>query len=168
MSRVHFLAHHGSSLVSKLIRWQTRSEWNHISVQIDDLVYEAMEGAGVRVRGLQQIAHDVIGKRERVLALRPTLDLTDAQREEMQSFLHSQIGKPYDYTMVARFVSRVNRESNDSQAKWFCSELAYASARRVGLRLFRDTAAWEVPPGLFVRSPFLEEESNDWWEAVVS
>lgn len=167
MSRIHFLAHHGSSFVSRAIRWQTRSEWNHISVCIDDLVYEAMEGVGVRVRSIQSIAEDVLARRERVISLRLLQDVSDESVSEMRAFLHSQIEKPYDYTMVLRFISRVNRESDESSAKWFCSELAFAAARLIDVHLFRNTSAWEVTPGLFVRSPLLAEEPSSWFEEML-
>jgi hypothetical protein len=41
-----------------------------------------------------------------------------------RAFLTAQLGKPHDYTMVARFITR-RQESRRTSGKWFCSELTF-------------------------------------------
>ncbi len=55
------------------------------------------------------------------------------------------MGKKYDYTMVARFVTR-EQEDRDSNGKWFCSELVCATSRKGGIDLLARTGAWEGSP----------------------
>lgn len=115
----------------------------------DGIVIEAVEGVGVRAQfgihddyhGIEVDVFDVKGV---------TAEGVKAARD----FAFAQIGKRYDYTMVARFVTR-RQESRKSSGKWFCSELVFASVCKAGLDLFRATEPWEVSPGLLARSPFL-------------
>jgi uncharacterized protein YycO len=80
--------------------------------------------------------------------------LTETQEEDVAWFLFQQLGKPYDWTMVARFVTRRD-ESRASSGKWFCSELVYAAFKQAGVPLLRATEPWEVSPGLLAKSPLL-------------
>lgn len=141
--------HRGRGLLSRLIQWQTRSEYSHASLQLPDgLCVEAREGVGVRA--LPELA---IAPGESVDLFRVE-GVTATQHAEIAAFARAQLGKPYDYTMVARFVSR-RQESRASRGKWFCSELVYAACQQAGVVLLRDTEPWEVSPGLLARSPRL-------------
>lgn len=168
--RLHACAHHnsGGGLVSKAIRWQTRSYWNHISVRVDGTIYESIEGVGVRKRTAREVAESHVSRREVIMPLRLITPATDDQVSGIIEFFESQIGKPYDYTMIARFISRENRESLGSQDKWFCSEIAFRAYDSVGISLLRDTSPWEVSPGLFVRSPLFVHEPEERWPVVFS
>lgn len=165
LPRVHVLAHHGTGWVSRAIQFQTRSLWNHISLRIDGLVYEAIEGVGVRVRTTHDIAQAFTSRQETIQPLRVE-GLPDDAPDLLKAFLRAQLGKPYDYVMVLRFLSRVQRQSDAAQAKWFCSELVCAALQQVGVSLFRDTSPWEVSPGLLVRSPMLRAEPEEQWPLV--
>jgi uncharacterized protein YycO len=111
-------------------------------------VIEAREGFGVRL--LPAIEH----RRGETHELFTVRDLTDAVADTVWEFARGQLGKPYDWTMVLRFISR-RQESRKSRGKWFCSELVYASFQKAGVDLLRDTDPWEVSPGLLARSPLL-------------
>lgn len=136
--------------MSNLIRWQTRSEYSHVSIiNYGGILIEALQGHGViRNRALAdvQAREDV----DVVFVDVPDVSVLIAA----DTWLQEQIGKGYDYTMVARFVTR-QKETRKSSGKWFCSELAFQYAKEAGVDLLRDTEAWEVSPGLFAKSPRL-------------
>lgn len=141
--------HRGSAFASKLIQWQTRSAYSHAGILLPDGRFvESREGHGVRVvRGLQMAHHEQVDLFE--------VQVTETQADEIDQFLTEQDGKPYDWTMVARFVSR--RQANrESAGKWFCSELVFAAFQQAGVILLRDTQPWECSPGLLARSPVLK------------
>lgn len=147
--RVFVCLHRAPGFIGALIRWQQRGDWSHASLLFPGLgVIEAREFAGVR-------ALPALAPRpgERIDVFR-VAGLTPAQEGEVFAFAQRQLGKPYDYTMVARFVSRRDAARKES-GKWFCSELAYAAFRSAGANLFRGTEPWEVSPGLLARSPLL-------------
>jgi uncharacterized protein YycO len=141
--------HRAPGLIGTLIRWQTRGEYSHASMLMDDgSVIESREGHGVR-----RLPRLVRRKGE-------TIDLfnffhSPEQNRQITTFLEAQIGKPYDYTMVARFVTR-RQASRAQSGKWFCSELIYAALQQAQLPVFRATDPWEVSPGLLARSPLLQ------------
>lgn len=147
--RVLVCLHRAPGLISTLIRWQTRSPWSHASLLFPGAgVIEAREFAGVRAL---PALDPKPGESIEVFAVR---GLTPAQECAVFDFAQRQLGKPYDYTMVARFVSR-RQESRPSSGKWFCSELCYAALLHAGVPLLRCTEPWEVSPGLLARSPLL-------------
>lgn len=140
--------HSGTSLVSRLIRWQTRSEYSHASFILPD-------GAHVEAREFKGVVWHprfTAVKDERVEFF--TVPATVTQVDDIAAFARDQVDKPYDYTMVARFVSR--RQANrDQSGKWFCSELVYAAFQTAGINLLRACEPWEVSPGLLSKSPLL-------------
>lgn len=139
--------HRSDGFVSKLIKFQSRSEYSHASLVLpDDTVLESMQGRGV-VHG------------RKVESCAECVDLFSVHslasvRDAALGFAMSQLGKPYDYTMVARFLSR-RTESLRTKDKWFCSELVFAAFLHAGLPLLRDTQPWEVSPELLSKSPYL-------------
>lgn len=147
-TRVIIGLHRGTSVIGKLIRWQTRGDYSHASLILPDgLFVEAREFIGVRALAKMEAA-----KGEAVDLF--TVEATPAQIEAIAAFAREQLGKAYDYTMVARFVSR-RQASRSSSGKWFCSELVYAALKQAGIELFRATEPWEVSPGMLARSPLL-------------
>lgn len=142
--------HRGTGLISRAIQWQTRSHYSHASVMCrNGCGIEAREGKGVRVTAdwLKFKALD-----EQVDLF--TVKVTEAQADSIEAFLLDQVGKKYDWTMVARFITR-RQAARDESGKWFCSELVFAAFQQAGVELLRDTQPWEVSPGLLGRSPLL-------------
>lgn len=148
----------GSGFVGKLIQWQTRSPYSHAAVAFDVTadgtatdawILDAREGKGVKLR--QAVAEDL-------MADRFSVDMTAQQETDVLEFLRRQVGKDYDYTMVARFISR-RQESRKSRGKWFCSELVFAAFQHAGVDLLARCEPWEVSPGLLSRSPLLTEST---------
>lgn len=146
--RLYIGLHRGPGLVGRLIRWQTRSPWSHASIYIRGAgVIEAREG-----RGVVQAPRHRLRPGERVDFC--SAGISADQEEAVIEFARRQLGKPYDYTMVARFVTR-RQATRATCGKWFCSELVYAAFHHAGVELLRDTEPWEVSPGLLARSPHL-------------
>ena len=143
--------HSARGLISSAIRWQTRSGFSHASLYRHGAgVVESREGHGVRAMDKLEL-----GDNETIELFR-VVGVDYAQEKAAWEFAQAQIGKPYDWTMVLRFVSR-RQESRASSGKWFCSELVYAAYRHAGIDLLRDTEPWEVSPGLLGKSPLLEK-----------
>lgn len=147
--RVFLCLHSAPGFIGTIIRWQQRGAWSHASLYFPGRgVIEAREFCGVRA--LPALAP----KPAEVIARFTVRGLTPEQEERVFAFAQAQLGKPYDYTMVARFISR--RQASRKQAgRWFCSELAYAAYAHAGVHLFASTEPWEVSPGLLARSPLL-------------
>jgi uncharacterized protein YycO len=78
--------------------------------------------------------------------------LTDTEEEGLLRELDTQIGDPYSYWNVLKFVTR---RPGDLDGSWFCSELCFEDFMKHGRRLLEHTEAWEVPPGWLQRSPLL-------------
>jgi len=141
--------HKGKSWLSRLIRWQTRSQYSHASavlLGLDPVTIEAVEGIGVHKLGFRGFQPDV----DYFLA-----PLTEEQERAAVEFLEEQIGKPYDWSMVARFISR-RQEARKTSGKWFCSELVFAAIKKAGVALLSGCEPWEVSPGLLAKSPLLQ------------
>jgi len=145
--------HRSSGFVSTLIKWQTRGSYSHASLVLpDDTVLESMQGKGVvKNRTVQSCGEQVD------LFTIPALA---SVHQKALDFALQQLGKGYDYTMVARFVTRRPADRKES-GKWFCSELVFASFAQAGLLLLRDTEAWEVSPELLSKSPYLIEAGTN-------
>jgi len=148
--RVFVCLHRSPGLIGSLIRWQQRGNYSHASLFFPGRGYiESREFKGVR-------ALSMMPKRasERVDVF-SVAGLTPEQEEQVFAFAQRQLGKRYDWPMVFGFVSRSSVEGHESGGKWFCSELVFAAIAAAGIKLLRVTNAWEVSPGLLVRSPFL-------------
>ena len=139
--------------LSRLIQWQTRGPYGHAALvnHAGDLI-EALQGAGV--------IHDSIKKYPRsdydLFRVVPLINTRQKYYDPLKgwNFAEDQIGKPYDYTMVVRFVTR-QQETRETSGKWFCSELVFAALQRAGLPLLERTDPWEVSPAMLARSPYL-------------
>lgn len=142
--------HRGRGFIGKAIQWQTRSVYSHASVLVSEATaIEAREFIGVRCVLANMLAQP--GERVDFFTV---AGLTEAQAAIAGEFLWAQVGKSYDYTMVARFISR--RQADRKQAgKWFCSELVFAALAKAGVELLARVEPWEVSPGLLARSPLL-------------
>ena len=142
------LAYKGLSFISKAIRWQTRSPYSHIAVELDDgSVVEAWHVGGVAHNRSFRAVHTK-GTEVDVFAIARKHDAI-----VMSDFLLNQVGKKYDFGSIARFMSR-RAEPHDE--KWFCSELAMACVYVGGVDLLKRIPDSHVSPGQMVTSPMLE------------
>lgn len=145
------LAYRGKSLISKAIRFQTRSPYSHIGVQLSDgSVVEAWHKGGVQHVESPSTLHTK-GTKVDVYRIDRVFDAATAER-----FLLEQVGKKYDFSAVARFLSRRNSSAND---KYFCSELAEYACLFAGVRLLNGKPSKHSPRDT-VMSPILIHEDT--------
>jgi hypothetical protein len=81
--------HHGTSLISRLITWQTRSPVSHASVWFpdDDVVIESKEGRGVQQTPGASLAADRAAGRIQCFAVEGmTPELAHAVRASLSSY----------------------------------------------------------------------------------
>lgn len=140
-------------LLSHLICWQTRSRYSHAAIGDGDSVWEAVAG-GVRKVAAQDFAAEYRGR-----GWHTFLAVADmVAKRRCQEFLGRQVGKPYDYVMVLRFLTHL-QETRKSRGRWFCSELVFAALQKFYGPYRRPTLAaepWEVAPVHLSWSPMLE------------
>lgn len=144
--KLHICLHRGTSIVSRLIEWQTRGAYSHASLLLPDGRQIEAWADGVNIRTTFQ-AHDSAVDFF-------TVDASDAQVAQIVAFANGEIGCPYDWLGDACFVTRMHPPSASAEA-WFCSELVYAAIQSGGIDLFRATQPFEVSPALLGRSPLL-------------
>ena len=145
---MRILAYQGISWVSRVIRWQTRSRYSHIAIEVaDNHVYEAWHVGGVQLNAHFRAVHTA-GTMVDVFAISAHFDPL-----RVRHFLDAQIGKRYDFRAVARFLSRRNAPADD---RWFCSELAVAAFRAGGLDLLARIPPSHVSPRDVIISPHLD------------
>ena len=143
--------YHGKSFVSRLIRWQTRSRYLHAAFLLDDdSVVEAWMPRVRHVRGLSE--QHTPGTKVEIFAFNHPL--TAAANRRLEDLALGQVGIPYDYRGIFRFLTR-ERPPHSGRRALFCSELVFLDCERAGLRLLERTEAWRVPPDWLARSPLL-------------
>lgn len=146
------LLHSGPGLISRLIKWQTDSDYNHASLLFSDgTVIEAREFKGVVHTPLADIREAVRRSKGKLRVEIHELNIFGLHENRARAFAEAQVDKPYDYAAIGRFLSRGRGVTNE---KWFCSELAYAATEVGGISLLRSDA-WRVAPGDLAESPLL-------------
>lgn len=140
----------GNGIGAALIRWHSRSEWNHVGIWDPEALrlYEANEKEGVAIRERWWPS-----PAEEVCTLAAPLE--PWQKSLMETWLKAQAGKGYDFSSVAKFVSRVDPNPAGMERRWFCSELAAEAFRRAGRPLLRASSS-KVSPGMLHASPLLK------------
>lgn len=141
--------YHGVGLLSRLIQFQTRGKYSHAAwVCADGSVIEAW------VSGVEHNAH--LGKAHTTgtrVDLFEIKGLSWRDRKMIEELLLDELGKPYDYWAILKFLSRRAATEN---GKWFCSELIFAAALARGIELLARCEAWEVSPTMMGWSPRLK------------
>lgn len=144
----------GTGFVSTLIQWQTRSIYSHAAIWLpgtERTVIESREFAGVR-------EHEYTAKEWEAVDLFDVLGSNHLSWQIALSFARAQIGMPYDYWSVARFLTKRPAREN---GKWFCSELVHKALSASGIRLLERIPSAEVSPGELAVSPLLLGASDD-------
>ena len=147
---MQILAYKGVSLISKLIRWQTRSEYSHIAMRLGDMsIVEAWHKGGViRSPATDPWRLHTPGTPVEVWGLVPDMEFYAYAAEQ---FLLRQIGKKYDFRAILKFLTKRRTRNN---TRWFCSELAVATMAIGGVELIRKPPG-QIAPGDLVASPLL-------------
>ena len=145
----HILLFTGGDFISWIVKWQSRSHYSHAALRIPgtNRVIESYPGKGVRERELT--AKDW----EKIHAYEVT-GMTAEQWAEAVEFCQSQLGMPYDWRSVFKFMTRTPAREN---GKWFCSELVFRAIERTYIRLLQMTAEY-VNPGHLGASPYLRRD----------
>ena len=142
----------GSGFFSKAIKWQTRSDYSHVAINLQGNVYEAKEGKGVlRTTTKAWTYKDPV-------TFCPLI-LDPEQIDQMLTFLKAQVGKKYNWSDVFRFVSR-KQERRKKAKVWFCSELAFVALLKAYVIPLERCEPWEVSPGGLARTPWLPVDSQ--------
>ena len=141
------LAYRGVSWISKVIRWQTRSKYSHIAIELkDSSVIEAWHIGGVRRNPTFRTVHSPKTKVD-VFEIAGKYD-----EEKVLDFLKMQIGHKYDFRSIVRFITR---KSSHVSPNWFCSELANEAFREGGLDLLSRISSSHLSPRDIAISPVL-------------
>ena len=141
-------------MLSRLIRWQTRSQYSHASVWFTDgkllnFVIESIQGRGVRE--IPGTYHDAARVKEDI-HLYEVKTLTLAQKVDIYHYMQKELGKKYDWVHVFMFIWR-GKGAHDE--KWYCSEIIFEAFRSAGVTLLNNVRAWEVSPGDLGQSPLV-------------
>jgi len=145
----------GSSLVSRLIRLQTRGEYSHVGVLTEEgHVIEAWHLGGVRFNAHIGMVHTPYTP----VDIYRVPGLTRGQNSEILMWLKQQCGKGYDYRSVARFISR-RAQAPEDRDRWFCSELVMAAFNHADFPLL-SCPDWKVSPEILSWSPRLQIEKS--------
>jgi len=134
-----------TTLVQKLICWQTDSPYSHVGLVFDgQLLIESQLPEGVQWNTFvyDPAIHDVFY----------VFQVTPDEGRQIYRFVYSQLGKGYDYWGCLRFISRRRLPEND---KWFCSELVFEAFLQAGVSLLNRIDSYQVSPGDLATSPYL-------------
>ncbi len=143
------LLYRGKGIISRSIRWQTRSKYSHAAIMLDDgTTYESWHKGGVRKVSHPWEDHDPTTLIDVYSVDRP-LDTV-----AMLQYLESQLGKKYDFKSIGRFLTRRDAPAND---KLFCSEYALEAFYEGGVELLCIEPS-HCSPAHLAMSPLLQFE----------
>ena len=146
---IRILLYRGKSLVSRAIELQTRSPYSHAAAMLDDnTIIEAWHLGGVSHVDTIWTNHT----RETPIDIF-RVEARPGQQAVFEAYLVGQVGKPYDFRSVFRFLSHTPAREN---GKWFCSELVTAALDYAGVSPLLRVKPSEVSPGMPAMSPLLE------------
>jgi len=141
-----------NGIIARSIRCQTRSQYSHAALAYPAhgrngslLVIESFPFVGVRRRRIE-------GDQLRNVDLFKVDGMMIRDWHKAFSFAEFQIGKPYDYISVLRFVTRREAPNND---RWFCSELVHKSLAEAGFTVLDRILSRDVSPAMLALSPML-------------
>ena len=142
------LLYQGVSILSRLIRWQTRSEYSHAAIELfnGEVIESWRKGV--------TLGHDFGSNHTRgtVVDRFEVIGMSSFQQLKASEFCKTQLGKKYDLAGVARFVTRRDEPADD---KWFCSELVCAACEHAGFPLLHLPPSYTSPRDVSI-SPYLK------------
>lgn len=138
----------GRGFVSWLIQFQTRSVYSHAAMLVPGSPNRVIESR--EFRGVQH--HALTENEMRNIDWFAIPSMTDEQYEEAYYQAKGQLGTPYDYWSVFRFVTKSPAREN---GRWFCSEFVFKFLADAGMRLLLRIPSAEVAPSHIPLSPWL-------------
>ena len=156
----------GKSLISRLIRWQTRSQYSHAAFLLDDgSVIEAWVPCCREISPTSKVQSPKLNCLSRQHTPGTRVDifnfvcpLTREENQRLEWLARRDVGTPYDYRSILRFLTR--ERSSEQRHRLFCSEQVFARCEQIGRALLDRTEAWRVPPDWLARSPLLYLEET--------
>lgn len=144
MKTVQVLMFSGNNPYDLAIKYITWSHYSHCGIVINGYYYDAKPSKGVEKLSVNDIPrdYDLFG-----------VTVTDLQYEKIQLFLDAQVGKPYDFIGIARFILRTPPSQNHNE--WFCSSLIFAAFLAAGIRLLGEKD-YKITPASLPESPYLK------------
>lgn len=140
----------GNSLISKIIRWRTNSEFSHVELVLDRATgkcFSAQIGEGVRYRTVNWLED---------LRYWDVVELAgvdeDAIRAEVERI--AATGAKYDLRGIVRFFAGSRQ---DDESRWFCSELCTHLAQVGGA--FRWVKDCGISPAVLHEMALAREEA---------
>lgn len=164
----------GKSGISLAIRWITRSPYSHAAFVFDIASAaraDAMLAVGAYFRRLRHYNQGAVieawkggvknspsvstlhTKGTPVDIFKFSIPLNNLEEDSLISRLDGEIGLPYDYRDVLRFITRIPGKPGHHR---FCSLLVSRLCKEIRRELFKRTEDWEVPPGWIQRSLSLD------------
>ena len=127
-------------ILPALIRFFSRGRYNHCAIVHDGMCYESRQGCGVRVVKFV----DSIDMGDKIDFY--TVMTTPEQDGRILNYFEMNIGRPYDYKGVWRFIDRQSDEADERDHTWFCSEIVAWAFRMAGVALFNCHDDWKFSP----------------------
>lgn len=138
----------GRGFVSWLIQMQTRSVYSHAAMLVPGSPNRVIESR--EFRGVQH--HTLTENEMRHIDWFAIPAMSDEQYLEAYNAAQSELGMPYDYWSVIRFVTKSPAREN---GRWFCSEFVFKFLADAGMRLLLRIPSAEVAPSHIPLSPWL-------------
>ena len=154
--RILLFKNHG--IIPDLIRFFSRGKYNHAAILTSTgIVYEAIT-SGVRKTPLSNKIFECNKNNTYIDYFKLKKDLPPYEELQIIDFLEKQLGKPYDFMMVAGFVSHSTSQGRKSYGKWFCSELVCAAIGEI--KKILNTDYWKISPEMISYSTEIELDNN--------
>jgi uncharacterized protein YycO len=130
------------AISSQVIAWFSAGHFSHVDAVLDNgtLLGARSDRVGGKPAGVQIRPPDYINFSLRVVMAIP---VSDAQSTAFYTFLHSQVGKPYDSEAIWAFFFNRNWRETDS---WICSELQAAGLEHAAITPRLYLAANKITP----------------------
>lgn len=112
--KITFNSHKGNHLLGKLIRFFSRGKFNHTSINLNGVIYEAHINCGVRKTEEKDWDNKTV-------VAQTTFKIDVHTHRTLKYWLDRQVGKKYDLFGVLSFIWRFFKPQ---KGKWWCSELA--------------------------------------------
>lgn len=138
--KITFQAHRGDALISRAIRLLS-PKYNHISIRIEDTVYEAHIGTGVTETSYKT------WKGKKTVVAKKSIEVDLMTGLKVLDFLFNQVGKKYDVLGIFAFIWIFFKPRKD---RWYCSELAQVVLYKIlGIRSTAENYNQKVSPFTF-------------------
>lgn len=145
MQKYDILLYKGTSIISKIIRFITKSEYSHSAIVIDEChVAECNIWYSFRIRHISYVSdsYDLYRCKE------------EYNKDKIMEFIHNNIGSKYDYREILRCLGF---KIKDDKNKLICSESVYDCFKYAGCDLLPYNEDGITTPSDISKSKLLEK-----------